>query len=293
MAAIKYIERGSREIKTENIPGKGTLNWLYGSSSGRLMLHLLFKRKILSKFGGWYMNCRFSARRIPAFVQNYEIDLNECEISPVSGFQTFNQFFYRKLKNGTRPIGEHLVSPADGKILVFPGLKDVQTFFIKGSEFTLEHFLKQPEQVHKYADGSMAIVRLAPPDYHRYHFPAPGIASESIKITGYYFSVSPLALKQSLKIFCENKREYCTLSTQDYGDILIVDVGATLVGSIIQTYKPGAKVQKGDEKGYFAFGGSTLVLLFEKGKIQFDKDLIENTRKGLETTVKMGETIAR
>jgi phosphatidylserine decarboxylase len=101
-----------------------------------------------------------------------------------------------------------------------------------------------------------------------------------------------LALRGSLKIFCENKREYCTLSTEEFGDILIVDVGATMVGSIIQTYEANSKVKKGDEKGYFAFGGSTLVLLFEKETITFDADLIENTKKGLETTVKVGEKIA-
>ncbi|HYQ56234.1 MAG TPA: phosphatidylserine decarboxylase, partial [Draconibacterium sp.] len=140
--------------------------------------------------------------------------------------------------------------------------------------------------------GEMAIVRLAPPDYHRFHFPASGTASKSIKINGHYFSVSPLALQKSLEIFCENKREYCTLSTEEYGDILIVDVGATMVGSIIQTYEANTQVKKGDEKGYFAFGGSTLVLLFEKGKITFDADLVENTKKGMETTVKVGENIA-
>ena len=138
----------------------------------------------------------------------------------------------------------------------------------------------------------MAIIRLAPADYHRYHFPASGIASASVPVKGHYFSVSPLALKGSLKILCENYREFCTLSTADYGDILITDVGATMVGSITQTYKAETEVKKGDEKGYFSFGGSTLVLLFEKDKVVFDKDLILNTKNRFETSVKMGENIA-
>lgn len=292
MYTINYIDRKSGEIRTEKVPGEGMLNWLYSSPSGKLALNVLFKRKMVSALGGWYMNTRISAKRIPSFVEEFGIDLNEYDISEISGYHTFNQFFYRKLKKGVRPIEENLVSPADGKILVFPALKDVSTFFIKGSEFTLDHFLLNPELAQKYADGSMAIVRLAPADYHRYHFPASGIASESVKIKGHYFSVSPLALRGSFKILCENKREYSTLATKEYGEILITDVGATMVGSILQTYLAG-KVQKGEEKGYFAFGGSTLVLLFEKGTIQFDADLILNTQKGMETSIRVGEDIAR
>ena len=144
----------------------------------------------------------------------------------------------------------------------------------------------------KYDGGAMAIIRLAPVDYHRYHFPVSGIASKNTKIKGAYYSVSPLALRQRMRIFCENKREYSIVDSHNYGQVLICDVGATLTGSIIQTYEANSTVQKGDEKGYFAFGGSTLIILFEQGKIQFDQDLIENTKGGCETTIKMGEQIA-
>ena len=291
MYTINYIDRKSGETRQEKVPSEGMLKWLYSSPTGKLALNALFKRKMVSMLGGWYMNTHLSAKRIPDFVDEHAINMNDYEISSLKGYSSFNNFFYRKLKMGARPIGEHVVSPADGKILVFPTLKDVNTFFIKGSEFTLNHFLQNQELSKKYDEGSMAVVRLAPPDYHRYHFPASGTASESTKINGYYYSVSPLALQKSLEIFCENKREYCTLATEEYGDILIVDVGATMVGSIFQTYQPG-QVSKGEEKGYFAFGGSTLVLIFEKGKISFDEDLLSNTRKGLETAVRMGENIA-
>lgn len=293
MSEIKYIERNTGQIKSENVPGKGMLNWLYGAIPGKLGLNLFVKRKVVSSMGGWYMNTRRSAKRIVDFVEEHNINLNECQVSKAEDFKTFNDFFYRKLNPGARPIGDDIVSPADGKILVFPNLESVPSFFVKDTEFNPEKFLRNKQLAAKYTDGSMAIIRLAPADYHRYHFPASGLASASVKINGHYFSVSPLALRKSLKIFCENKREYCTLQTNGYGDILIADVGASMVGSIIQTYKPNSEVQKGDEKGYFAFGGSTLVLLFEKGKIQFEKDLVANTRKNLETTIRMGETIAR
>ncbi len=293
MEVILYIDRKSGQVKQENVPSAGMLRWLYSGASGKVALNLLFKRKLVSSLGGWYMNTRLSAKRIPAFVAEHCIDLNEFQHNSPKAFSSFNDFFYRKIKTEARPLGNHLISPADGKILVFPDIEDLSKFFVKGNEFSLRSFLRNEKLAKKYEKGAMAIVRLAPPDYHRYHFPAEGIASESVKIKGYYFSVSPLALQKSLRIFCENKREYCTLASPEYGDILILDVGATMVGSIIQTYKPGQKVKKGAEKGYFAFGGSTLVLLFEKGKISFDADLVENTRKGLETNVRLGENIAR
>ena len=292
METIKYIERASGEIKTENVPGEGMLKWLYTSATGKAALNLLVKRKVVSAIGGWYMDSKLSAKRIPDFVNEHHINLSECEFSDIQHYKTFNEFFYRKLKPGVRVIEEGLVSPADGKILAFQSMNDIPSFFIKGSEFNLQTFLGDESLAQKYETGAMAIIRLAPVDYHRYHFPASGKASESVKINGHYFSVSPLALRGSLKIFCENQREHCTLSTEEFGDILIVDVGATMVGSIIQTYEANSKVKKGDEKGYFAFGGSTLVLLFEKETITFDADLIENTKKGMETTVKVGEKIA-
>ena len=290
MKKISYIDRISGEVKTEIVPGKNMLYWLYGTVFGRIALKLVFKHKFLTDLGGWYMNTRWSARQIARFVVQHNINMNDyCK--KIEDYDTFNDFFYRTLKPDARPIEDALVAPADGKILVFPSMKDVRSFFIKGIEFSLERFVLNEQLATKYKNGTMAIVRLAPPDYHRFHFPASGMASKSTKINGHYYSVSPLALRRNLQIYCENKREHCTLSTKDYGDILIVDVGATMVGSIIQTYQPGP-VKKGAEKGYFAFGGSTLVLLFEKGSIQFDSDLIENTKKGLETAVRMGENIA-
>ena len=103
-------------------------------------------------------------------------------------------------------------------------------------------------------------------------------------------SVNPFALRKKAEIFCLNKREYTTLSNPLFGDVIMAEVGATMVGSIVQTYERSS-VKKGEEKGYFKFGGSTVVLLFEKSKICIDKDLLINTAMGYETAVKMGERI--
>jgi phosphatidylserine decarboxylase len=190
-----------------------------------------------------------------------------------------------------RPIHDGIVSPADGRVLAFEKISLSHKFFVKGSQFSLEQFLNDDKMVKKFENGAMFIVRLAPVDYHRYHFPVSGRVGKNIKIKGAYYSVSPFALRKSLSIFCQNKREYCIQSSEKYGDVLICDVGATLTGGIIQTYKENEILSKGTEKGYFAFGGSTLVLFFEPNKIQFSQDLIENTKSGFETFLKMGETI--
>jgi phosphatidylserine decarboxylase len=288
---IEYIDRKSGKKQTENVPGGGSLKFLYGKPLGKLTLSILVKRKFFSRLGGRLMNSKMSAKRIDKFVKEHTIDMDQF-IEPDDGYPHFNSFFYRKLQEGSRPIGNGICSPADGKILVFPSLKEVDDFFIKGQAFNLETFLNNKNLSEKYSSGSMAIIRLAPPDYHRFHFPADGIVGCPTKINGAYYSVSPLALRKSLRIFLENKREHVELKTKEYGDMLIVDVGATLTGSILQTYKQESTIKKGDEKGYFAFGGSTTVLLFEKNKVRFDPDLNINSSNGFETTIQMGEQIA-
>lgn len=293
MSVIQYIDRKSNEVLEEKTPGKGMLRWLYQKPFGKLMLKALVKRKFISSIAGRYMNTRVSARQVAKFVREHNIDLQKYVLSNIADYKTFNQFFYRKIKDAERPIGEHVVSPADGKVLAFQSIESVSQFFVKGTAFTIDSFLNDKQLAEKYADGAMAIIRLAPADYHRFHFPADGVISESEVIKGHYYSVSPLALNKSLEIFCQNQREYSMLKTDSYGDVLYSEVGATMVGSIIQTYQPDTEITKGAEKGYFAFGGSTIVLLFEKDKVQFDADLLANTQKGLETTICMGEQIAR
>ena len=266
MRDIFYINRETGKKEKELVPGGKTMYFLYGKKRmGKLNLYLLFKRKYLSQFGGLMMNWSYSKRKIAPFVDEHEMDMNDY-IVPIEGYKNFNQFFYRKLQDNKRPIGEGLVSPADGKIVVFDTIRSCMGFYVKDCTFNLVTFLKDKELADKYEGGSMMIIRLAPADYHRFHFPADGIPNETKKIKGYYYSVSPMALQQNMRIFLQNKREYCTLKTQEFGDVLLCDVGATLTGSIVQTYTSGQPIKKGDEKGHFAFGGSTVVILFEKDK---------------------------
>lgn len=288
---IKYIDRRTGSMQTEHPPSEGLLKFLYDNPLGKTALLPLAKRKIISEIYGRKMDSEKSANRIQAFVDQLGIDMSESE-RKISEFKSFNDFFYRKLKESARPIEDGFTSPGDGRLLAFQKVSDVNSFFVKGREFTLAEFLADAELAKRHEHDAMIILRLAPNDYHRYHFPWEGIAASSKQIKGSYFSVSPHAIRNNFtKVFCENKREYCLLQTKEKGEIVIAPVGATMVGSIFSTYPANGKVLKGSEMGYFAFGGSTVVLFVDNQKLTIDSDLLENTGNGLETYVKMGERI--
>ncbi|MGL4909901.1 MAG: phosphatidylserine decarboxylase [Cetobacterium sp.] len=292
---INYIERKTGELKTETPPGEGFLKFLYYNPLGKLPLNLVVRKKLLTDFYGKKMRSISSIKKIKPFVEANEINMNESKKS-IDEFKSFNDFFIRELKIGAREIDLNqntLISPADGKILVFDNLKDSTKFFLKGDEFSISEFLMDKEEAKKFEGGTLVIIRLAPVDYHRFHFPADGLISESKLIDGFYYSVSPYAIKKNFRIYCENKREVSVLKTENFGDIVLSEIGATMVGGIEQTYKANTTVKKGDEKGYFFFGGSSCVLLFQKNKVQFDKDILENSSKGIETKVYMGEKIGK
>lgn len=290
---IEYIERKTREIKVEKVPGEKYLKFLYYNPLGELPLNLVVKKKFLTEYYGKKMDKPESVKKIPSFIEQADINIAEAK-KRVEEFKSFNDFFYRELKEGARTVDYRenvLASPADGKILAFENLDIEKEFYIKGDKFTLEEFFADKGLANKYKDGVFMIIRLAPIDYHRFHFPADGEISESKLIDGVYYSVSTHAIKKNFRILCENKREYSILKTEKFGDIAMFEVGATMVGGIKQSYKPNSYVKKGEEKGYFYFGGSTCVLVFERGKVKIDEDLLENTKKGIETKVYMGEKI--
>ena len=286
----KYIERESGILKTEKVLGEKWLTWLYNNPVGEATMFTLVKRKFVSSLYGNMMDQPSSADKIQPFVDEYNIDMN---IIQNPKFNSFNDFFTRKLKAEARPINNDshvIISPADGKILAYADISNAD-FIIKGFRFNVSSFLADAELAKKYKSGSLIVIRLAPYDYHRFHFPVSGEVSKPVLVEGDLYSVNPMALRQMAEIFILNKREYVSISTFQFGDVIMAEVGATMVGSIIQTYEKTNAVA-GNEKGFFKFGGSTVVLLFEKNKIIIDTDLLKNTAVGLETEVKMGERIA-
>ena len=288
-APIRYCDRQSGLLKTEKVAGEKWLVWLYNNPVGEASLWVLAKRKVVSSVYGNSMDRPSSAKKIKPFVEEFKIDMSNAQKQE---FSSFNDFFTRKLKNGARPVDTNssvAVSPADGKILAYAEIAN-SDFIVKAYRFNTFSFLNNDSLARKYIDGSLVIIRLAPFDYHRFHFPVSGCASSISRIDGDYYSVNPIALRKMAEIFCLNKREFTIISNPLFGNVVMAEVGATMVGSIVQTYT-GKSVYKGDEKGYFKFGGSTVVLLFEKNKIRLDDDLLRNTLKGYETEIKEGERI--
>jgi phosphatidylserine decarboxylase len=286
---IQYYERESGSLKTEKVAGEKWLLWLYNNPVGEATLWALVKRKLVSSVYGNRMDRTASIKKIQPFIEEFDIDMSTVQKKE---FFSFNDFFTRKLKDGARPVDTnslHAVSPADGKILAYSNISN-SDFIVKGYRFNILSFLNNARVAQKYLNGSLVIIRLAPFDYHRFHFPLTGRVSPITMIDGDYYSVNPLALRNKIEILCLNKREFTIISNPFFGDVVMAEVGATMVGSIIQTYT-GDLVKKGEEKGYFKFGGSTVVLIFEENKIRIDEDLLKNTLNGYETVIKEGERI--
>ncbi len=292
---VRYIDRRDGQIKKEAIYGERPLRWAYGNPLGRLAQWLLIRRWIVSAWYGRRMSMAESSLRIRPFIEQYSLDEGEFAES-VDEYNSFNEFFYRKLKSSARPVDpatDSVVFPADGRHLAFADITGESNFFVKGQAFDLAQFLADPDLAKSYEGGSMLLSRLCPVDYHRFHFPCTGEAGVPRFINGWLYSVSPIALITRPSIFWENKRVVTSIETPGLGQVQFVEIGATMVGTIRQTYMPGEAVAKGDEKGYFAFGGSSVALLFEKGRIGFDTDLLENTANGIETYARVGESMGR
>lgn len=292
---IAYIERKSGQKCVEKVYGHKTLSLLYGDGFWRRVFSLLFlpllaRVPFLSYFYGYLQKRPSSAKKVEPFISCYGVDASEFAEKQ---FHSFNDFFIRKLNPACRPIDpdpQVLAMPADGRYLVYPKFSQ---FKVKGQQFSLEQFLQHGPASRRYSEGSMAIIRLCPTDYHRFHFPCDGLAYKPHLINGALFSVNPIALRKNIAILSENKRVVTEIESDHFGTILYVEIGATFVGSIHQTYEPNNRIRKGDEKGYFEFGGSCIVLLFEKGRIAFDSDLISNTENGLETRANFGQSLGR
>jgi phosphatidylserine decarboxylase len=290
---IKVYNRKKKDYEIEKVAGGGLLKALYGTWPGRLGLELLVKRKLYSSISGIYCDTRFSTRLIRKFIDGYGIDMSECADS-VESFKSFNSFFSRRMKPQARPFPEEpdkLLSPGDGRMFVWTDIDKQSLLQVKGFSYTMEELLGDSEFADLYNGGILVLLRLCPVDYHRFHFIDSGVCSEVRKIKGSYYSVNPVALKSIPRVFCRNKREISVFKSDNFGDILYIEVGATSVGSIVQTYEPGISLKRGAEKGYFKFGGSTVILLLKKGAASIDKDILRQTELGYETKVLAGEVI--
>lgn len=295
MEPIRYFNRHTGTFETEQVYGEAFLRWTYHHPLGAAALWALVKRPAFSAWYGRRMSTPASASRIRPFIDTYGLDTADFLDRPDS-FESFNEFFYRKLKPDSRPVDPDpasVVFPADGRHLGFQSAAAITGVFVKGQRFDLAGLLGDSALAARYADGPLVLSRLCPVDYHRFHFPASGIPSSTSMIGGPLFSVSPIALRKRLDFLWTNKRTITRLETQHCGTVLLLEIGATCVGTIRQTFTPGSSVEKGAEKGYFAFGGSSTLTLFEPGSVCLEPDLLEHSANQTELYAKVGSRMAR
>jgi phosphatidylserine decarboxylase len=291
-AVIQYRDRGTGRLEPERVFHGEALAFLYENRVGRVLASLLTANGFFSRGYGWLQRRPASRRKIPRFISGLGVDAGEAE-RPPGEYASLDEFFTRRLKPGSRPIEhdpERLVTPADGRIRVFPRLRN-PTLEVKGSRVHLEDLLGDRALADRYADGALVVIRLAAADYHRFHFPDSGIASEPRAVGRRLHSVHPIALGAGAPSF-ENKRMLTRIDTRGFGPMLQIEIGALTVGTIEQTFQPGV-VERGQEKGLFRFGGSAMVLLAEPGRLRFDEDLVRDSEAGIETLVRMGQPIAK
>ena len=283
---MKIIEKKTRPIYANKGPSQ-SLSFLYHTTFGRTCLSLLVKPSI-SKISGRFLSTKLSASMIKRFVKKNNIDLSEYEQRT---FSSYNDFFTRKILNGKRNVDMNknaFISPCDSKLSVY-NIDTNIAFKIKDSYYTIKDLLNGNDVYKEYEDGLCLIFRLSVDDYHRYCYIDNGSKSINTYIPGELHTVQPIAL-DNYNIYKRNCREYTILYTENFDKIIQIEVGALLVGKIANHHEEYS-FKKGEEKGMFEFGGSTIVLLVKNNIVDIDTELLNNTQQGLETVVKYGERI--
>jgi phosphatidylserine decarboxylase len=211
-----------------------------------------------------------SAAEIEGFINFHQLDMSEV-LLPVEQFKNFNEFFYRALKPGARPCSAPddprvITSPADCRSVLFNRMDEAQTIWVKGREFSVERLLGKayPEDAKRYTNGALGIFRLAPQDYHRFHIPVDGIMGEPRAIEGEYYTVNPMAVRSALDVYGENVRVIVPIDSEAHGRVIVICVGAMMVGSTVITRKAGEHVKRAEELGYFKFGKFLAVLCLNR-----------------------------
>jgi phosphatidylserine decarboxylase len=286
---IIYRDRRSGEMLSESLVLPKIQTRILGSRMGIFVGNMLLNTHFFCWMLGKWLDRAGSRKTIQKFIEKYDLNLDEVE-HPVDAYPNLNAFFSRRLKAGARPFVDDekvFCSPADGKVMVFPELDAATRMPVKGAYVDIVALMASEEAARSYRGGAAIVIRLAPYDYHRYHFPVEGMSTSTEEILGRYYLVNPIALEVMPDLFAHNKRMVTYLETEHFGRVMMMEVAGFAVGRIVQTFESGP-VLRGQEKGYFQFGGSTLVLLFEPGRIVFDDDLVTDSKVGVEVQVQTG-----
>ncbi|MBR4344859.1 MAG: phosphatidylserine decarboxylase [Lachnospiraceae bacterium] len=283
---MNYKDRTGKEII--NTTGQDKfLKFLYTNRIGRSFLKFMISDKVTRAIE-IYMNSRLSTLKIDGFIKKNHININDYK---KRYFKSYNEFFTRKIRASKRPIDREngaFISPSDGKVTVYP-ISENLVVNIKNIDYSVKSLLLDRELAEEFYGGWLYVIRLTVDNYHRYCYPDSGYQYENYYIRGVFHTVNPVALENT-SVFAQNSRAYTMIDTDNFGRIVQMEVGAMGVGRIVN-HLENEFVEKGQEKGYFEFGGSTICLFVQKGNVIPDADIIKNTVDGYETLVKMGEKI--
>lgn len=284
---MKYKDRKGTLIINETGQDK-LLRRMYTTLAGRILTRVLITRPI-TVICGAFLRSRPSALFIKRFINKNSINMDLYEDRK---YTSYNDFFTRKIRPGIRRIDERpnvLVSPCDAKASAFR-IDDNTVFSVKGTEYTTSELLKNEQLALQYKGGICVLLRLTVDDYHRYCYVDGGTKGENFTVKGVLHTVNPAAAEHA-PIYKENSREYTVIDTDNFGRMVHMEVGALIVGKIVNYDKAPCRVEKGSEKGRFEFGGSTVILLFKENQVEISPDILANTGDDIETIVKMGEEI--
>ncbi|MDC1174747.1 phosphatidylserine decarboxylase [Bacteriovoracaceae bacterium] len=291
---IKYFNRGAKEMEVEKVYGDKAVRWLYESLSGKVASTFV-TMPFVSKAYGMMQSSGLSKKKVAPFIDAFKIKIEE--YLPEEGrtkedpYSSFNEFFIRRFKDGAREfVKDCHILPAfsEARYFGYDRVTDDQVIPVKGKFLSSKELLRNEKWNSTFENGPLLLARLCPVDYHRYHYPDNGTTLDHYRIKGELHSVNPIALKKKPDIFVENERVVTILETENFGKLAYIEVGATCVGKIIQSHQD-KDFQRGDEKGYFLFGGSTVIVLGEAGKWKPSSDILEYTQQGIETYLKLGE----
>lgn len=295
LAPIRYYDPETDAVVEEQVYGGSMVRALYGTLPGRLLSSLVAAPPV-SRLYGWLQDRPGSAKKVAPFIDRFGIKMDDFLPQPgqppEQPYATFNEFFTRRVTDAARPFveGERFPAPCDARYFAYTALDDSVRVPVKGSLFEASALVRSERWNPVFENGPAFIARLCPVDYHRFHYPDDGKVLANWRIPGALHSVNPWALAFRGDIFMVNERQVTILETERFGKLAWVEVGATCVGRILQTHE-GPTFCRGEEKGMFLFGGSTVIVLGERGRWQVDSGIVERTNDGIETYLRMGQAL--
>ncbi|MFT6407722.1 MAG: phosphatidylserine decarboxylase [Arenicella sp.] len=297
---ISYFSRPTQSMETELVYGDSAIKFIYDNSFGQILAPLIASKPV-SQLYGCFQDWSISSNKVAPFVEKFDIDLSMYKSGSISAekkensYKSFNEFFIREFEANKRAfVDDQDKMPAfcEARYFGHQAISSDVKIPVKGKLLNSKDLLGGSKWSETFAGGPLLIARLCPVDYHRYHYPLSGETLDSFQIKGQYHSVNPIALSSKPEIFIINERRASILETEKFGKLAYIEVGAAMVGKIIQSHDEATSHNKGDEKGYFLFGGSTVILLGEKGKWSPSEDIQRNTKDGVETYLHLGEEVA-